>query len=74
MVVISLSIYMVFYLSTSLNGQRGRRHEQELHQVDLFPDFLHGGKSKTGAEAFLAQCAMGKGQIFLRGFCSSLET
>ena len=46
----------------------------ELHQVDLFPDFLHGGKSKTGAEAFLAQCTMGKGQLFLCGFCSPLET
>ena len=46
----------------------------ELHQVDLFPDFVDGGKSKTGAEAFLAQCAMGKGQIFLCGFCSPLET
>ena len=67
-------VYVVFYLSTSLNGQRGRRHEQELHQVDLFPDFVDGGKSKTGAEAFLAQSAMGKDQIFLCGFCSSLET
>ena len=67
-------VNVVFDLSTSLNGQRGRRQEQELHQVDLFPDFVDGGKPKTGAEAFLAQCAMGKGQIFLCGFCSPLET
>ena len=67
-------VNVVFDLSTSLNGQRGRRQEQELPQVDLFPGFVDGGKPKTGAEAFLAQCAMGKGQIFLCGFCSPLET
>ena len=71
---LAVYVYVVFDLSTSLYGQRGRCQEQELHQVDLFPDFVYGGKSKTGAEAFLAQCAMGKGQIFLCGFCSPLET